>query len=129
MYGTAQADNFLLRASSHDYPQGVAFVAALHGNPVQVGTSFAGTLTTADTNSAFASPHGLIGPLTTTSGQLTAGAHTILFEVADTNDPILDSALFLSSFRTATAVGWIRPSLSRVFREPSRLSRISAPVG
>jgi Ca2+-binding RTX toxin-like protein len=32
--GTAQADNFLLRASGYAYPTGVAFVAALHGAPV-----------------------------------------------------------------------------------------------
>jgi hypothetical protein len=75
------------------------------GNPVQVGTSFAGSLTTADTNSAFANPHGLIGPLTTNSGTLTAGPHTIMFEVADTNDGILDSALFLSDFHTAAGGG------------------------
>lgn len=76
-----------------------------NGNPVQVGTSFAGSLTTADTNTAFANPHGLIGPLTTTSGLLAAGSHTILFEVADTNDHILDSALFLSNFHTTAAIG------------------------
>jgi hypothetical protein len=75
------------------------------GNPVQVGTSFASSLTTADTNTAFANPHGLIGPLTTTSGQLAAGNHTILFEVADTNDHVLDSAIFLTGFHTTTAIG------------------------
>lgn len=76
-----------------------------NGDPVQVGASFAGTLTTADTNSAFANPHGLIGPLTTNSGTLTAGPHTIEFEVADTNDGELDSAIFLNDFTTATGDG------------------------
>jgi len=76
-----------------------------NGNPVQVGSSFASNLTTADTNSAFANPHGLIGPLTTNSGELAAGAHTILFEVADTNDTVLDSALFLNDFHTTAATG------------------------
>jgi MYXO-CTERM domain-containing protein len=76
-----------------------------NGNPVQVGTSFAGSLTTADTNTSFADPHGLIGPLTTTSGLLTAGPHTILFEVADTNDHILDSGFFISNFHTTEAIG------------------------
>ena len=32
--GTEGADTFLLRASQYDYPVGVAFVAALHGDPV-----------------------------------------------------------------------------------------------
>ena len=32
--GTGQADNFLLRASKNDYPEGVAFVASLHGDPL-----------------------------------------------------------------------------------------------
>jgi MYXO-CTERM domain-containing protein len=76
-----------------------------NGNPVQVGTSFAGSLTTADTNTSFANPHGLIGPLTTTSGLLAAGAHSILFEVADTNDHILDSGLFVSNFHTTEPTG------------------------
>jgi len=37
-----------------------------NGDPVQVGNSFASTLTTADENTSFADPHGLIGVLTTT---------------------------------------------------------------
>ena len=32
--GTVAADSFLLRASEHAYPAGVAFVASLHGDPV-----------------------------------------------------------------------------------------------
>ena len=32
--GTSGADAFLLRASEHEYPTGIAFVAVLHGDPV-----------------------------------------------------------------------------------------------
>ena len=32
--GTEERDDFLLRASEHSFPAGVAFVAALHGTPV-----------------------------------------------------------------------------------------------
>lgn len=74
-------------------------------NPVQVGASFASTLTTADTNTAFADPHGLIGVLTTTSGTLAVGAHTLNLIVADTNDTVLDSAVFLSNLRLANNTG------------------------
>ena len=87
-----------------------AFVAFLDGsapgnqiifdasnNAVQVGSSFASALTTADTNSAFADPHGLM-KLQTFTNVLTAGAHHITFEVADVNDHILDSAAFISNF-------------------------------
>lgn len=75
------------------------------GKPVQVGASFASLLTTADTNTAFSNPHGLLGPLTTVSGNLAAGSHTLQFEVADTNDDILDSALFVSNLRLTTNAG------------------------
>jgi hypothetical protein len=69
-----------------------------NGNPVQVGTSFASELTTADQNTAFASPHGLISNLTTVSPDLAAGDHTIHFEVGDVNDGQLDSAVFIANF-------------------------------
>ncbi len=73
-----------------------------NGDPVQVGGSFASELTTADLNTAFASPHGLISNLTTVSGDLAAGAHTIHFEVGDVNDGILDSAAFIANFGVCT---------------------------
>ena len=76
-----------------------------NGNPVQVGGSFASMLTTADTNTAFSDPHGLLGSLTTLSGNLAAGSHTLQFEVADTNDNVLDSALFVSNLRLTTNSG------------------------
>jgi len=63
---------------------------------VQVGGSFASALTTADTNSAFSDPHGLV-KLQTFTNVLSAGAHTITFEVGDVNDHILDSAAFVSN--------------------------------
>lgn len=75
------------------------------GSPVQVGSSFSTTLTTADVNTAFSDPHGLIGNLTTTSGTLLAGEHLLSFEVADTNDGALDSAVFLTGFGTTTNSG------------------------
>ena len=71
-----------------------------NNNPVQVGSSFSALLTTADTNTIFYTPQGLLSKLTTTSAELAAGAHTILFEIADTNDHVLDSAIFLSDLHT-----------------------------
>ncbi len=76
-----------------------------NSNPVQVGASFASLLTTADTNTAFAGVHGLVGPLTTTSGTLAAGQHTLNLVVADTNDDALDSAVFLRNFRLSSNDG------------------------
>ncbi len=78
----------------------ICFDAA--GNPVQVGSSFAGLETTLDQNSAFSNPHGLIHHLTTTTVVLSAGTHTLYFEVGDVNDHVLDSAVFLSHLRTGT---------------------------
>ena len=94
------------------------------GNAVQVGTSFSNLLTTADTNTAFAGFHGLIGPLTTTSGTLAAGPHTLQFEIADTNDPILDSAVFLSNFHTTTNSGG--PITTEDVPEPGSLPLLGA---
>jgi hypothetical protein len=107
IFGSIEYPNFVdnFTDAAYVFLDGTQITFDQSGNPVQVGSSFATSLTTADTNSAFADPHGLIGPLTTNSGQLSAGPHTILFEVADTNDHALDSALFLSNFRTATPVG------------------------
>lgn len=91
-----------------------AFVAFLDGtdptnqivfdasnNAVQVGTTFAGALTTADTNTAFADPHGLM-KLQTFTNELSAGDHSIIFEIGDVNDHILDSAVFISDFHAGT---------------------------
>jgi hypothetical protein len=65
-------------------------------NAVQVGSTFASALTGADTNTAFADPHGLM-KLQTFTGVLAAGDHSIIFEVGDVNDHILDSAAFISN--------------------------------
>ena len=70
------------------------------GQAVQVGTTFATELTTADTNSAFSDPHGLV-KLQTFTDTLSAGSHTIVFEVGDVNDHILDSAVFLSNLHAS----------------------------
>lgn len=78
-------------------------------NPVQVGGSFASALTTADTNSAFASPHGLV-KLQTFTNVLSAGQHTIKFEVGDVNDHILDSAAFISNFHAGEGTIGTNPS-------------------
>ena len=67
--------------------------------PVQVGNSFAGLVAIGDRNTAFASPHGMLLKLTTTSAQLAPGDHTLIFEVGDVNDPILDSAVFIANLR------------------------------
>jgi hypothetical protein len=101
-----------------------AFVAFLDGtgtanqivfdasnNAVQVGGTFASSLTTADTNTAFANPHGLVKLQTFTINQLSAGAHTILFEVGDVNDHILDSAAFISNLHAGTGTGGTTPGL------------------
>lgn len=74
-----------------------------NNDPVQVANSFAGLETTADVNSAFGAPHGLIHHLTTTTGNLAAGSHTIIFEVGDVNDHILDSAAFITDLRAVAA--------------------------
>ena len=76
-----------------------------NNKPVQVGSSFASLLTTADTSTAFQNPQGIVGVLTTTTGTLAAGDHTLLFEVGDVNDGQLDSAVFLTGLQTATSTG------------------------
>ncbi len=79
--GTAVADQIVFDAS---------------GNPVQVGSSFGGSVITTDTNSAFSDPHGLL-KLQTFTNTLSAGSHSIIFEIGDVNDHLLDSAVFLSN--------------------------------
>jgi hypothetical protein len=99
-----------------------AFVAFLDGtgtanqivfdasnNAVQVGSSFAGALTTGDTNTAFSNPHGLLKLQTFTVNSIAAGPHTILFEIADVNDHILDSAAFISDLHAGAGAGGTNP--------------------
>ena len=85
--GTAVSDQIVFDASN---------------NAVQVGLSFAGALTTADTNTAFSDPHGLMELQTFTQNVLTAGAHTLTFEIGDVNDHILDSGVFISNLHAGT---------------------------
>jgi hypothetical protein len=75
------------------------------GNAVQVGSTFAGALTTADTNTAFAYPHGLLKLETYTQGELSVGSHSISFQIGDVNDRRLDSAVFISNFRAGDGLG------------------------
>jgi hypothetical protein len=82
----------------------------LSGSAVQVGSSFAGLTVTNDRNTAFASPHGLIHHLTTTTERLDAGPHTLIFEVGDVNDHILDSAVFIANLRTGSGTTGTGPS-------------------
>jgi hypothetical protein len=87
-------------------------------NAVQVGTTFAGGLTTADTNTAFANPHGLLRLQTFTVNQLSAGSHTLRFEIGDVNDSILDSAVFISDLRAGSGQGGTNPTVP----EPATLA-------
>ncbi len=81
-----------------------------NGNAVQVGSSFAGLETTADLNSAFSYPHGLIHHLTTTTATLPDGEHFLIFEVGDVNDHILDSAVFIADLRAEAGNAGTEPS-------------------
>ena len=81
-----------------------------NGSAVQVGSSFAGLETTADVNTAFADPHGLIHHLTTTTQLIESGQHVLIFEVGDVNDHILDSAVFITHLRTGAGGPGTEPS-------------------
>ncbi|MFO0833015.1 MAG: choice-of-anchor L domain-containing protein [Phycisphaerales bacterium] len=97
-YWTSQfTDSFLVFLDGTAPANQIAFDAS--GNAVQVGSSFAGLETTADLNTAFSNPHGMIHHLTTTSPTLSPGHHYLIFEVADVNDHILDSAAFICNLR------------------------------
>lgn len=85
----------------------IAFSAT--NQAVQVNSTFASALTTANTETAFFDPHGLLFLTTFTTGQLSAGAHTLRFEVGDVNDGQLDSAAFISNLRAGTGPGGTNP--------------------
>jgi hypothetical protein len=98
-YWTSQfTDAFVVFLDGTDPENQVTYDAS--GSAVQVGSSFAGLETTADVNTAFSAPHGLIHHLTTTTAELDKGTHTLIFEVGDVNDHILDSAAFITRLRT-----------------------------
>ena len=87
-------------------------------NPAQVGTTFPGALTTANTDTAFSNPHGLL-ELTTFTGQLAAGSHSLRFEVGDVNDHILDSAVFIANLRGAEGQAGTNPIALTAVPEPA----------
>jgi hypothetical protein len=95
VYVNSFTDAFVAFLDGTDPSNQIVFDAS--NNAVQVGSSFASALTTADTNSAFADPHGLL-KLQTFTNLLSAGDHSLIFEVGDVNDHILDSAVFISNF-------------------------------
>jgi hypothetical protein len=101
-------DSFLVFLDGTDPANQITFDHS--NNAVQVGQSFANLVTTADLNTAFADPHGLISNLTTTTAVLAAGEHTLLFEVGDVNDHILDSAVFIANLRTGSGHEGTDPS-------------------
>jgi hypothetical protein len=107
-YTSSFTDSFLVFLDGVTPADQITFDA--NNSAVQVGSSFAGLETTADLNSAFSNPHALIHHLTTTSPRLEDGEHFIIFEVADVNDHILDSAVFITNFRTGTGNPGTDPS-------------------
>ena len=104
--GTAVGDQSVFDGSNH---------------AVQVGSTFSSALTTADTNSAFEDPHGLL-QLRTFTNTLSAGSHTILFEVGDVNDHILDSAVFISNLHAGPG----NPGTDSTVPEPGTLELFGA---
>jgi hypothetical protein len=96
-YTGSFTDSFLVFLDGTDSANQVTYDQ--NGTPVQVGSSFAGLVSVADQNTAFANPHGVLG-LTTTTAELDAGDYTLLFEIGDVNDHILDSAVFIYNLRT-----------------------------
>ncbi len=107
-YTSSFTDAFLVFLDGTNNNDQIAFDNA--GNPVQVGASFAGLTVTNDLNTAFSSPHGLIHHLTTTTQMLSAGNHTLHFEVGDVNDHILDSAVFIANLRLGSGTPGTVPS-------------------
>jgi hypothetical protein len=108
VYTSSYTDAFLVFLDGTGVHDQITYDA--NNKPVQVGVSFAGLETTADVNTAFASPHALIHHLTTTTARLDAGSHTLIFEIGDVNDHILDSAVFISNLRVGTGREGTEPS-------------------
>jgi len=113
-------DALLVFLDGTDATNQITFDAS--NNPVQVGASFGNLVETDDRNTTFADPHGLLGPLTTTTATLAAGDHTLVFEVGDVNDGSLDSAAFIANFRAGTGSQGTAPS------QPPPLSVMGAQV-
>lgn len=106
-YTSSFTDSFLAFLDGTSIGNQITYDA--NGMPIQVGSSFAGLVSTADQNTAFGGPHGVLG-LTTTTALLDAGDHTLYFEIGDVNDHILDSAVFLSNLRTGEGTEGTEPT-------------------
>ena len=97
----------------HVFLDGAPITFDALGEPAQLGKNFAAQLRTNDTNTIFTGvganagndAHALFDILTTRSGTLGAGNHTIRFEIADAYDGQYDSAVFISDFRLTTNPG------------------------
>jgi hypothetical protein len=98
-YTSDYTDAFLAFLDGTAVENQIVFDAS--GKAVQVGSTFASALTTADTNTAFAYPHGLLKLETYTQGV----SHSISFQIGDVNDRRLDSAVFISNFRAGDGPG------------------------
>ena len=122
-YTSNYTDAFLAFLDGTDVGNQIVFDAS--SNAVQVGSTFASALTTADTNTAFAAPHGLLKLETYTQGMLSVGSHSISFQIGDVNDRRLDSAVFISNFRAGEGPGGTYPPS---VPEPSSLLLLSASL-
>jgi hypothetical protein len=131
VFGSIEYPNYVnsYADATFAFLDGQQIIFDANGNPVHVGTSFTSLLTTGDTNTAFADPHAILGRLTTTSGTLGAGDHTLEFQIADTNDGILDSAVFLSGLRTTSNGGGPVTEPSDDVPEPATLSLLMLGLG
>lgn len=76
----------------------------------------------ADTNTAFADPHGLVKLQTFILTALAAGSHTINFQIGDVNEHVLDSAVFISNFRAEAGTPGTTPTVP----EPSAVLLLGA---
>ena len=122
-YTSSFTDSFLVFLDGTTPADQITYDA--NGNAVQVGSSFAGLETTLDQNSAFSSPHGLIHHLTTTTAELDEGEHSLIFELGDVNDHILDSAVFISHLRAEGGIEGTEETEDDIIPEPASITVLS----